>query len=311
MKRLKGMIAALSGGILWGLSGVVSQFLFSRYGLDAEWLTAVRMTLSGLFLTGYCCIFYRGDLCGILTSKKEFAELAVFAVFGLLFCQLAYLKAIFYSNAATATILQYLGPVLIMGISCVRNRRMPGRTEWLCAVLAVSGTFLLATGGKIDTMVLTVSGLLWGILSAVGMTCYSLLPEKLMKRRGNVPVSGLGMLIGGLVMCGYSRIWRTEIVLDRNGWIAVGTVCFLGTVFAYTLYLYGVKEAGAVKAGLLACTEPMSSVFFMFFWLGVPLRSSDWIGFLVILATVFLSAKIKRRPEGNSCEEKTYYKTES
>ncbi|MBE7042425.1 MAG: EamA family transporter [Ruminococcaceae bacterium] len=293
MNQWRGTVGAISGGVLWGISGVMGQFLFSGYEINPEWLTAVRMTLAGVILTTYGLVAKRKEIKGILTSKQDLISLLVFSIFGLLFCQLTFLKAIFYSNAATATILQYLGPVMIMGATCVMHRRFPAKTEWICGCLAVAGTYLLATGGKADSMSLTVAGLLWGILSAGGMALYSMLPRGLMKRWGSMPVSGLGMLIGGLVMCLYCRIWQQPVSLDFYGWIVLTGVCFLGTVLAYSVYLYGIKEVGAVKAGLLCCSEPLSSALLMAIWLGVPMNMAEWIGFLMILATVFLSAEMK------------------
>ena len=46
----RGFLFASLGSIGWGISGVCSQYLFTKYDLRAAWLTAVRMLLSGLVL---------------------------------------------------------------------------------------------------------------------------------------------------------------------------------------------------------------------------------------------------------------------
>ena len=48
--NIKGYMLAILGGVSWGISGVCSQYLFTQYDLSADWLTAIRMLLSGILL---------------------------------------------------------------------------------------------------------------------------------------------------------------------------------------------------------------------------------------------------------------------
>lgn len=57
---------------------------------------------------------YRRALKGLFSSWRDIVQLMVFSIFGLMLCQLTYLVAIQYSNAGTATVLEYIGPVLIV-----------------------------------------------------------------------------------------------------------------------------------------------------------------------------------------------------
>lgn len=292
-KEKKGFAAALIGGTLWGCSGVSGQFLFDKYGVGAEWLTAVRMLSSGALLTGVCLARTPAAYAGLFRSRRDCLSLLLFAFLGLLFSQLTYLKAIAASNAATATIMQYVGPVLIVGVVCCRERRAPTLREAGAAILALGGVYLLATGGDWRDMILSRAGLCWGLLAAVALVFYTLLPTRLMARWGSLPVTGAGLCVGGLAMGLFTRFWQQMPALDPAGWGALGVTCLLGTACAYSLYLYGVKEAGAMKAGLLACSEPVSSAVAMTLFLKVPMTAADVIGFLMILSTIFLLAKNK------------------
>ena len=46
-KTMKGVLCTVLGGMCWGFSGSCGQFLFATYGLDARWLTTVRMLSAG------------------------------------------------------------------------------------------------------------------------------------------------------------------------------------------------------------------------------------------------------------------------
>ncbi len=59
----------------------------------------------------------------------------------------------------------------------VRNKKVPQRIEMLALVLAVGGTFLLATHGNITNLAISTETLVWGLASAVAMALYNLIPE--------------------------------------------------------------------------------------------------------------------------------------
>lgn len=290
-RHTRGVVCTLVGGILWGFSGTCGQFLFSNYQVDSSWLTVMRMLGAGVALGIFCLFRQRKSYLEIWKEKRDGLQVVLFAVCGLLFSQYTYLTAISWSNAATATVLQYVGPVLVMIVICLRNRRKPGRMEFLAIFLAVLGTFLLATHGNPATMVLSKEGLFWGLLSAISLACYTLLPTKIIPRWGNLVVSGYGMLIGGVVMALVSRFWRLYVPLDLKGWVAVAGIVILGTLFAFTMYLQGVADIGAVKASMLASVEPVSSTIIAAVWLHTKFIWIDILGFICILTTVFLLAK--------------------
>lgn len=290
-KNTRGIFCTLLGGVLWGFSGACSDYLFTNYAMDSSWLTVVRMLGAGIALTAINLTGSRKRSFAIWKNRLDALQLVIFALLGLAFSQYAYLTSIDHSNAGTATVLQYLGPVLIMGLVCVKNRRLPDRREGIAIFLAVGGTYLLATHGNPKTMVLSQLGLIWGLLSAVSLALYTLLPAKIIPKWGSMIVTGWAMLLGGVAMALISRVWTIPVALDVYGWLAVGGVVVAGTLLAYTLYLQGVADVGAVRASMLASVEPVSATVISVLWLGTKFQWIDLLGFAAIMATVFLLAK--------------------
>ena len=72
-------------------------------------------------------------------------------------------------------------------------------------------------------------------------------------------------------------------------------ISIIGTAIAFSLYLQGIQEIGAVKASMLASIEPVAATLFSFVWLKTPFSSIDIIGFVFIMTTVFLLSKKPRR----------------
>lgn len=129
-RNFRGTICTMTGAVLWGFSGACGQYLFTNYQVDSGWLTAVRMLTAGVLLTLFIFVKQRARAVGIWKNRRDAAQVVIFAICGLLFCQYAYLTAISYSNAGTATVLQYLGPVLIMILVCLRMRRCRRRGKY-------------------------------------------------------------------------------------------------------------------------------------------------------------------------------------
>ena len=141
-------------------------------------------------------------------DKKGLIEIVLFAIAGLALCQYAYLSAIKWTNSGTATVIQNLSIVFIAVYVCLTTRTAPDKRTVFCIILALFGVWLLATGGKPGNMELTPRGLFWGLMAGIGAASYSLLSRAPVKHRGSIPVSGMGMFIGGIALSLIAQSWR-------------------------------------------------------------------------------------------------------
>ena len=214
--------------------------------------------------------------------------MVIFAIFGFVLSQFTYMKTISLSNAGTATVLQDLGPVFVMIFVCICAKRLPSKIEFFTIFLAFFGVVVIATHLNYKTLVLSPECLLWGILSAVGLLLYTVIPKQLIEKYGAMPVSGFGMLIGGIVLGIFIKPWNMNVTFTPEVIFYVLVMIVLGTVIAYTFYLQGVQDIGPVNASMLACIEPISASLFAHFWLGTKFIYIDLIGFAMILSTVFI-----------------------
>jgi drug/metabolite transporter (DMT)-like permease len=212
--------------------------------------------------------------------------------------QFTYFYSISLSNAATATILQYLGPLIVVAFYAVKNRRWPILAEYAALILALSGTFLLVTHGSFDTLVISDEALLWGILSAVALAFYTIHPVGLLRKFSPATVTGWGMLLGGIVMVPIMKPWEIQGIWDLETWFAFGYIILFGSVLAFYFFLTSVTIIGATYASLLCSVEPLAAAGTAVIWLGVYFGGMDWIGTLFILLTVILlTLKTKEKKE--------------
>ncbi|MGI6217532.1 MAG: DMT family transporter [Coriobacteriales bacterium] len=285
-KRIIGIVCALIGGALWGFSGSCAQLVFQVYHLDPLWVMAARAGIAGVVMVFF--LFYKGkSVLDVFHNKRDTISLLVYVVLGLAFMQLTYLMAIDSSNAGTATVLMYIGPVLVVLYVCIRSRKKPNWREIVSLVFVVMGTFLLATHGDISQMVITPAGLFWGLMAAVAMVFYTVLPQHLIARYGNATIISWALIICGVIMCAWQRPWENIPQMGADGWIAlVLGLTLIGTILAFYLYYQGVKFVGPSDTSVLASVETVSATLLSALWLGTPFELIDIAGMVLIVLTV-------------------------
>ncbi|MBR2627850.1 MAG: EamA family transporter [Peptococcaceae bacterium] len=283
-----GAFLALLPGVLWGLSGVFGQYLFQQRGISAEWLVTTRLLISGSLMLIISFAGSRKKTLAIFHDKKDAGRLLIFAIFGLMAVQLTYFVAIAKSNAPTATILQYVFPVMIVLYTAVRGHKLPNKKEVVAVVLAMVGIFLLVTHGNPGTLSITVEALVWGLSSAVAMAFYTMYPGSLQKRWGSPVVVGWGMLFGGIALNFYHPFWAFTGDVDLMCILMIAFIILFATFGAFYIYLVSVTMIGATYASLFACIEPLASAFFSVVGLNLVFNYMDWIGAALIMITMFL-----------------------
>lgn len=290
----RGVVAALVGGAMWGFSGTCAQYLYQHYEIDPLFITWVRMLGSGILFLILLAFTQRGKLRAIAGDRRELGRLALFGIAGLFLCQFTYTTSVNATNAGTATVLQSLNTVFILAATCLIMRRAPRAMELGGLALALVATWLIATKGNLTALMIPPAGLAWGLINAASCTFYIMYPKHLFARWGSLPVTGIGMLIGGIAavaIWGLGGLWGAAPVVPQlglDGVLVLAAIVVVGTLAAFGLYLHGVSIVGSVKGGLLGTTEPASAMVFAALWLGTMFTWADWIGLVLMMAMIFL-----------------------
>ena len=193
------------------------------------------------------------------------------------------------TNAGTATVLQCLQLVIIMGYTCVIDHRMPRVREAVGIGLALGGTFLIATGGDPTSLSISPLGLVAGLMCAVSAACMAVIPAKILSEYGSPIVTGSAMLTAGIITCTIVQPWVHMPALDAAGVEALAVFVVVGSFLAYMLYMQGVKDIGSVRASLIGTVEPVSATITSAVMLGTVFLPTDLIGFVMIIVMMFLT----------------------
>ena len=284
----------LIAAVLWGSSGVCAQYIMEQSQMSSQFLTMTRLLFAGLILLTLS--FVHGDrIFRIMKNRKDALSLLFFTLVGALTVQLSFLMTIEKSNAATATVLQFLAPTIIVAwFSLVRKSR-PSMLVFAAIGTSLIGTFLLVTHGNPTSLSISGGALFWGIVSAFTAAFYTTYPSQLIARYGTLPIVGWSMLIGGAVLLPFYAGQGESFTLSGNVVLAFFYLVVIGTSLTFSLYLKGAQMIGGPRASILSCAEPLSSAFLSLLLLGITFTLPDWLGTLLILSSVILISLDSRR----------------
>lgn len=284
----KGFLFTFLGATFWGLSGVMGEYLLNVSKLDSIWVISNRLFYSGLLMLTIVYIKYKNEIFNIFKNKKDFLRLINFSFLGLVICQGTYFLAIKYTNAGTATVLQYVGPAMILCYYTLKRKKLPKLSEVLAIALSIVGIIVMATNLDFTKLVISKEGIFWGIFSALGLAIYNILSLDLIKKYGSIIVVAWGLFLAGVVVEIATLSFYIPGDFSYLDFIAMFGVVTVGTILSFTIYLQGVQLIGAVKGSIIACFEPIAAIIFSMLLIGTTFNVYDIVGTIIILLSVLL-----------------------
>jgi drug/metabolite transporter (DMT)-like permease len=289
--RRMGLLMIISGATLWGISGPMIQWLFQNTELTSSDYLIFRLLLAGLFIL-FFLLFKGHNIFAIWKHPSHRIHLIVFAVLGMLGAQYAFVETVRISNAVTATLFQFLGPVLIPIYIALKDRKLPTLMKVLAVLTAFIGTYFLITNGSVENLVLSNNAVIWGILTALGFTFYTLQPINLIKSWGTMVIVGWGLLIGGIVLVfinpinDFQRLTESVTLSTMTMFLLI----ILSGTFSFLLYIGSLKYLSATETGILSSIEPLVAGILTVTWLNESFGGFQLIGGgFIILAVILLT----------------------
>lgn len=283
---LKGVLLTLLAAVCWGFSGVAGEILMADGDITSAWLVPVRLLSAGVILIVHQFLTNKSHIFDIFKTKRDIIDLLVYSILGIMLCQYTYFYAIQYSNAGTATVLQYISPVIILALTCFAEKRIPHIKETMCVAMALLGVFIIATHCNFSSFAMSKRALVVGLISAVAVVIYTLQPVRLMQRYSSLYLLTWAFVIGGAFLAVTLKFWRFHIELNFFRLCLVAVTSVIGSIFGYALYLCGLRTIGGAKACLICTLEPVSAAIFSAIFVHTAFTIHDIIGFSLIIITV-------------------------
>lgn len=285
-----GLAAALLSAVSFATSGA-----FVKPLLEAGWSPAAAVTAraltGGLLLLPYMLITLRGRWAALWRGRWRVLGMGAVAV---AFTQLAYFAAIQRIPVATALLVEYLAPVLLVGFAWATSRRRPRAAVLIGTVLAIGGLLLVIGPGALRTV--DVLGLTFAFGAAVGCAVYFVVAARPAEGLPPVALAGAGLLLGGLVLAlaGAARLVPFAAATGpvpmfgtaTPWWVPLLIVAVIGTAVAYAAGITGSGLLGSRLASFVGLLEVVFASLFAWLLLAETLTPLQLIGGALILAGI-------------------------
>jgi len=286
----KGTIYSLLSGLIWGICGILGEYFFAHYQVSSGWITSMRLLVAGSVVLILSSFQLRSQLFDIWKKRKNYLPFLAYAILGIFSVQFFFYLCVKYSNATTATILQFISPIFILLYNRIIYKKKASKSAIFYVLIAMIGVFLMATKGDLSKLSITLLALITGLLSALGLMFNVILPQRFAKNYGFVPTVGWGMIIAGLFSNVLYPVYEISFQIDAISILICLTIAFLGTAFAFFLSMKAVSLVSPLVVSVVSASEPLSSAILSVLFLGMVLDGFLVLAMiLIIVPMIFLS----------------------
>jgi drug/metabolite transporter, DME family len=297
----RGYALATLAALCWATGGLTAKWLFTAAGPDtAAWrVPPLGMTVDPVVLSGarafsaFAILFVYllvSRRYALQISRRHLPFFAVFGVVGLAGVHFTYFKAISYTNVATAILLEYLAPVIVLIVSVAF---LGQRLTWTLPAgvgLSIIGCALVvgAIGG--DGLAVSPEGIAWGLASAVFFAAYSLMGRYAAPRFSpwTTLVYGLGFasLFWVLYLGGPSG--AADAFASPASTAAVLFIAIASTIIPFAAFLKALHYIDPTRATIVATLEPVIAGIVAFLVLGETFGAVQILGGFLVLGAIML-----------------------
>jgi drug/metabolite transporter (DMT)-like permease len=294
----QGYLLALLAALCWATGGLTAKWLFTDASLATSgWplpplgiaieptvLSGARALSAFVVLTAWLLV-RRRELFRVKASELPF--LAAFGVIGLAGVHFSYFMTISLTNVATAILLEYLAPVLVLIVSVAF---LGHRFTWALpagVALSILGCALVvgAIGG--EGLVVSPAGVAWGLASAVFFAFYSLMGSVAATRFEpyTVLVYGLGFAsVFWLAWLGPQAV--LGVFSDGRTAAAVLFMAVVSTVVPFAAFLTALRHIPPTNATVTSTVEPLLAGIGAFALFGESLSLVQLLGGALVVAAI-------------------------
>ncbi len=272
---------------------LASNSIFAKYayaaGIDPNTFTMLRLSVAALVLWGVFLLFGRQFIripravvggCALMATANTAA-------------QLSYYWGLTRLPAGVATLLLYMYPAVVILLLRLRGEPLT-RRRLLRLVIALTGVALLVDPTSGSAQVIGV------FLVAIAVVTYALYLVL-----GQIVIHNVDPRSVALYVISIMAVMATGVRLVVGGsappttwagWWPVLGIALLGTVVTRLTMFTSIKFIGSTQMALIGVVEPLMTVLLARVFLGEVMAPIQWLGGLLIVASLLLLDPPLARP---------------
>src|SRR5271155_2421432 len=300
----------------WGISATLGRAAFTGHPLlgvslgpaltaslkkiDPLILSQSRVTLSLAVLLP--TLLVRRGASALRVPGRDLARFFLLGILGVAASNYLYYLAIQRTNVATAIILQYTAPVLVLLYTVARGLQKPTMQRVAAVALAVTGIALVigifGSGGfRLDAI-----GVLAALGAAFSFAFYNVGGHSILARYDRWTVLLYVIFSASLFWMVVNPPWKIAAAHYSAGqWSFLLVFSLISVLAPFALYFAGLQHLEPTRAIVVSCLEPVFSIVIAALTLGEVMKPPQAVGIALVLVAIV----VVQLPDRNSHEEIT------
>lgn len=258
--------------LIFGTNGV----LVSRVSVQSSQIVLLRTLLGGALLT--IIVLLRGGFDRQAIRRDRLFLLLGGIALGLNW--VALFEAFRRLNVSLATLVYYVGPILVLLVSpLIFRERLNGRKILSICVVAVG---LVCISGSVTAGGMNPSGLVTAVISALFYASLIIFNKKIVHTSG-LQTAALELDIAFAVVLLYSLLTTGLPHPQPADWPYLACIGLVNTGLAYLLYFAGLQKLPAQSVALISYVDPVSALVLSAVFLHEALSPVQLLGAVLII----------------------------
>jgi drug/metabolite transporter, DME family len=280
---------------LWGMAATLGRAAFTgrllpsgeALKIDPLILSQSRTAFSFVILLPVLLV-WRGWQ-PLKVPRADVVRLVLLGVLGVAASNYFYYLAIQKTNVATAIILQYSAPVLVLLYTVARGQQRATLQKFAGVGLAVVGSALAIGVVGAGGFRLNTAGVAAGLLAAVSFAFYNVAGHRLLARYDRWIVLLYTTLSASVFWLFINPPWKL-VTAHYSGLLCGFLLLFavVSVVAPFSCYFAGLQHLEPTRAIVASCLEPVFSILIAAIALSETVRPVQTLGIVVVLAAIVL-----------------------
>jgi DME family drug/metabolite transporter len=300
---VRGYLYIASAAFLWGVAATLGRAAFTGRLLpkgqalrpiDPLILSQSRTTFSFIVLM-VALVLLRGWK-RLRLPVSDFRRMFVLGIFGVAASNYLYYLAIQKTNVATAIILQYTAPILVLLYTVARGLQKPTVQRISAVGLAVTGIALVigifgSSGFRLDAI-----GVIAALGAAFSFAFYNVGGHSILARYDRWTVLLYVIFSASLFWIVVNPPWKIAAAhYSVDQWLFLLVFSLISVLAPFSLYFAGLQHLEPTRAIVVSCLEPVFSIVIATVALGEVMRPLQTFGIVLVLVAIVVVQLPDRR----------------
>ena len=288
---------------MWGVSATLGRAAFTGRLLpkgqalrpiDPLILSQSRTTFSFIVLL-IALVLLRG-WNRLRLPVSDFRRMFVLGILGVAASNYLYYLAIQRTNVATAIILQYTAPILVLLYTVARGLQKPTVQRIAAVGLAVTGIALVigifgSSGFRLDAI-----GVIAALGAAFSFAFYNVGGHSILARYDRWTVLLYVIFSASLFWIVVNPPWKIAAAhYSVDQWLFLLVFSLISVLAPFSLYFAGLQHLEPTRAIVVSCLEPVFSIVIAAVALGEIVRPLQTVGIVLVLVAIVVVQLPDRR----------------